>query len=103
MVLLLNLEDKKSTEHVRGILLALVLWDPSVHGRLPACVFVEEVLEASLSRLGQVASTDLRATTAKDFSEMYTALGPPSIKEHRVNKSQVSFVLFRSLESEWIG
>ena len=54
-----------------------MLWDDDVHGRLPAMAFVEEALEASLSRLSRAAATDLRVTSVTQFSDMYVALGPP--------------------------
>ena len=76
LVLLLSLENCRSTEYVRGLSLALCLWTDEVHGRLPGCCFVEEALEGSLSRLSRAAGTDLRATTVDDFCDLYAALGP---------------------------
>lgn len=43
---------------------------------LPAAVFVEEVLEASLSRLSRYCGTDLRTHTVEQFSDAYASLGP---------------------------
>ena len=47
------------------------LWT-DMHDALPACCFVEECLESSLSVLTRRKQTDTRATTVDEFSDMYS-------------------------------
>ena len=72
---LLALEKSHRNEYCRVVSMALVTWSP-YHSILPAAVFVEEVLEASLSRLNRFCATDLRAHSVAQFSEAYASLGP---------------------------
>ena len=72
---LLALEKSHRNEYCRVLSMALVTWSP-YHSILPAAVFVEEVLEASLSRLNRFCATDLRAHSVGQFSEAYASLGP---------------------------
>ena len=97
LTLLLCLDNGKVTEYVRGIVLALMTWSDEVHGRLPGCAFVEEAMEASLSRLAQAAGTDLRAKTAQEFTDMYAALGPADQTPHDLTKSRVPFVFVQQV------
>jgi hypothetical protein len=71
---LLALEKSHRNEYCRVISMAVVTWSP-YHSGLPAAVFVEEVLEASLSRLNRFCATDLRAHSVEQFSEAYASLG----------------------------
>ena len=72
---LLALEKSHRNEYCRVISMALLHWTP-YHSMLPAATYVEEVLEASLSRLTRFCDTDLRAHTVEHFSEAYASLGP---------------------------
>ena len=71
---LLSLEKTEKNEYCRVTALAILTWSPFLSS-LPAAVFVEEVLEASLSRLGRFCATDLRRHTVEQFSEAYASLG----------------------------
>ena len=73
--MLLQLEATVRNEYIRGLCLASLLWNKDCDD-LPASAFVEEAVEASLSRLSTRAGTDLRAHTVQQFSNMYTAMGP---------------------------
>ena len=73
--LLLALERTHKNEYCRVLGVALVQWS-AFHGHLPAAFFMEEVNQASLSRLAQFCTTDLRRHTVAQFSEAYAALGP---------------------------
>ena len=71
---LLCLEKSERNEYCRVISMSLLTWAP-VHSRLPAATFMEEVNEASLSRLTRFCNTDLRRRTVGDFSDAYASLG----------------------------
>ena len=93
------LESRVSTQYLRGIACSLMLWDKDLHGVLPASVYVEEAMEASLSRLSRQAGTDLRSTTVEQFSDMYVAMGPAtdagSVSKTHVRKSFIMAVQAR--------
>ena len=72
---LLSLEKSNRNEYCRVLSMALLFWTP-YHSMLPAAAFVEEVLEASLSRLSRYCGTDLRTHTVEQFSDAYASLGP---------------------------
>ena len=72
---LLALEKSEKTEYTRVLLLAILTWSPFLSS-LPAAAFVEEVMEASLSRLGRFCATDLRRHSVNDFSDAFASLGP---------------------------
>ena len=73
--LLLSLEKSEKTEYTRVLALSILTWSPFLSS-LPAAVFVEEVLEASLSRLGRFCATDLRRHSVEHFSDAFASLGP---------------------------
>lgn len=75
LALLVHLEGPKSNCYQRGLALALSMWTPA-HDCLPAAVFVEEPLEASISRLMRSTGQGMTAHTAGAFSLQYTSLGP---------------------------
>jgi hypothetical protein len=75
LVYLLALEKSERNEYCRVISMALLTWSPFLSS-LPAAVFVEEVLEASLSRLNRYCATDLRTHTVGQFSDAYASMGP---------------------------
>ena len=75
LAFLLALEKSEKNEYCRVIAMALLTWT-NFHSSLPAAAFVEEVLEASLSRLGRLCATDLRRHSVGHFSEAYASLGP---------------------------
>jgi len=79
LVVLRALEPREGTEYVRGLSCALLLWSDELHGALPGRAFMEEALEASLSRLSQAAASDLHADTADQFRSLYQCLGPPTL------------------------
>ena len=71
---LLALEKSYRNEYCRVISMTLLTWTPW-HSSLPAALFVEEHLEASLSRLQRFCATDLRTYSVDAFSAAYAALG----------------------------
>ena len=99
-VLLMSLEARDKVEYVRGLSLALMFWSNDMHETLPGACYVEECLEASLSRLSHAAGTDLRATSVAQFSDIYAALGPPRVDRkvlHKpgINRQFIGIVLSR--------
>ena len=78
LALLLSLDCGRCSEYARALSIALTLWNPEFHDRLLRCCFVEECLEASLSRLAQSLHNNAWAETAVGMSDMYAAVGPPS-------------------------
>ena len=74
LTFLLALERSEKNEYCRVISMTIVTWNPLLSS-LPAAAFVEEVLEASLSRLGRFCATDLRRHTVPHFSEAFASLG----------------------------
>lgn len=71
IVLLSGIAGAATTEYLRNLCLMELLWSP-MHSALPAAAFVEECLESSLSVLARRKASDPRATTVKDFSDMYS-------------------------------
>jgi hypothetical protein len=65
----------KGEEYVRTIGLAILLWTP-YHDSIPASCYVEEPLEASLSRLSRLTGSDLRPDTVRAFALHYLGMGP---------------------------
>ena len=92
------LEGSRTTEYLRGLSLALLLWHPDIHDRIPAAYMVEECLEASLSRLQSAAQTELSEHTAAAFSILYGSLGPVPSEPHDVNSPGLSEVFPYRLE-----
>lgn len=86
---LMCLEKSYKNEYIRCMCVASLLWSKQAE-TLPACAFVEEALESSLSRLASIAGTDLRTHTVQQFSDMYAALGPAPQEPHNVNKPEFS-------------
>ena len=70
IVLLQCLCSGGTTEYIRNLVLMDLMWT-RLHSALPAAVFVEECLEASLSVLSRRTRTDVRATTLHAFSDIY--------------------------------
>jgi hypothetical protein len=90
--LLLNLERSFKNEYVRVLAVALTLWSP-LHNFVPAGCYVEEALEASLSRLAKRAGTDLRAHTVQHFSDLYVTIGAVDRRKRDLDKPGFSRVL----------
>ena len=74
LTFLLALEKSEKNEYCRVISMAIVTWNPLLSS-LPAAAFVEEVLEASLSKLARFCATDLRRHSVTHFSEAFASLG----------------------------
>ena len=74
LAFLLSLEKSEKNEYCQVISMAILTWSP-FHSALPAAAFVEEVMEASLSRLTRFCATDLRLHSVDDFSDAYASLG----------------------------
>ena len=79
------LEPRGGTEYVRALTLAALMWKDDVHGRLPGCCFVEECLEASLSRLARCMTSNQWTSAAEDVSDMFRGLGPARSGKHDLN------------------
>ena len=79
------LEPRGGTEYVRALTLAALMWNDDVHGRLPGCCFVEECLEASLSRLARCMTSNQWTSAAEDVSDMFRGLGPAHRAPHDLN------------------
>jgi hypothetical protein len=69
-----RLEGDDGSEYMRNMCLALLFWS-TFHDSLAGPCFVEECLEASLSRLSRGTGTDLRATTVQQFADHYLGMG----------------------------
>jgi hypothetical protein len=69
---LLKLERTHRNEYCRVLSVALLSWTPFLN-HLPAACFMEEVLEASLSKLSQHCATDLRVHSVPQFSDSFAA------------------------------
>ena len=70
IVLLQSLCGGGTTEYIRNLMMMVVMWS-DLHSAMPAALFVEECLESSLSVLSRRTRTDTRATSLKDFSDIY--------------------------------
>lgn len=83
LVYLGGMHRSLKSEYLRGLSLAQLLWNPAVHSVLPAAAYVEECLEASISRLHAAAGEDLSASNVDRLSLLYRAMGPPrrSVKD----------------------
>ena len=66
----------KPSLYTRGLSLALLSWSP-FHSHLPAFVFVEECLEATISRLSKAYPFPVTAATFQRVRQCWRALGPP--------------------------
>jgi hypothetical protein len=75
IILLQRLDPTGSKEYLRDCALALLTWS-KFHDSLPGHVFVEEALEASLSRLHRQAGVDMRPENVTEFHHLYVGLGP---------------------------
>ena len=75
-----------------------MLWSPSIHSLLPGACYVEESLEASLSRLTNAAATDLRAHTVDHFRQLYQSLGPPRLDSKNLTHPGIARVFSYRLE-----
>lgn len=62
---------KREFEYSRSLAVMLLSWS-ELHSDLPAALFVEETLEASLSRLAAAAAAGYRIDTATDLGRVYS-------------------------------
>ena len=82
LTLLNALETRSGTEYVRAMSLAALMWRDNVHSELPGHSFVEECLEASLSRLARSMTENQWSTSVDEVSDMFRALGPARSEKH---------------------
>lgn len=88
MITLLGCLRQHTTEYARTLAVAYLAWTP-LHSQLPAYCYVEEALEASLSRLAQEVSTSHQGLNVRSLSAMYMAACRPSTEVRDVLKSHV--------------
>ena len=80
-VFLVMVDNRGSSEYIRSLTLSLLCWSP-FHSALPAVAFVEEALEASLSRLAKMMAGSFHADTVSDIGALYCSLGPANTKKN---------------------
>ena len=93
---LTRLDAEGSFEYARSILVALLSWTP-LHSHLPAYAFVEECLEAGLSKLARASAAGCRFDSAADMGAVYCghcrASGEPrDLTEPRLSQRYVAAV-----------
>jgi hypothetical protein len=91
LTFLVAVDNRGSSEYIRSLGLTLVYWSP-FHSALPAAAFVEEALEASLSRLAKMLIGSYHADTVADIGAMYCSLGRASSRKHDLDKPGLSRV-----------
>jgi hypothetical protein len=92
LLMLVRLGPRVGAEYVRNLSLALLFWS-RWHDSLPGHCFVEESLEASLSRLSQSMGTDVRHASVEHFAHRYQGLGLASQEAHALLKANFAEVL----------
>ena len=93
---LVSVDGRGSSECTRSLGLTLLYWSP-FHLALPAVAFVEEALEASLSRLAKMTFSSYHADDVSGVGAMYSSLGPASSKKRDLVKPGVSRVFVKQL------
>ena len=96
LVFLVSVDSRGSSEYIQSLGLTLLYWSP-FHSALPAVAFVEEALEASLSRLAKMTFSSYHADDVSGVGAMYSSLGPASSKKRDLVKPGVSRVFVRQL------
>jgi hypothetical protein len=91
LALLVAVDNRGASEYIRSLALTLLYWTP-YHSALPAAAFVEESLEASLSRLARMLSGAYHADTVSDIGAVYASLGRASMRRHDLQKPGLSRV-----------
>ena len=96
MAFLVAVDNRGSSEYIRSLGLTLLYWSP-FHSAMPAVAFVEEALEASLSRLARMLTGSYHADSVSDIGSMYCSLGTANTKRHDLSKPGVSRVYTKQL------
>jgi hypothetical protein len=98
LVLLLDLQRglELRSEYIRSILAALLTWTPW-HDRAPACLFVEEVNEALLSRLASSCLRHPNCVGADEVEDLFVLLQPKQPAAPRVGHHSVTLRLTQAV------
>lgn len=88
MITVLGCMGETTSEYARTLAVAYLAWTP-LHSKLPAYCYVEEALEASLSRLAEEVSNSHQGVNARSLSAMYMSACRPSDEVHDKMKSHV--------------
>jgi hypothetical protein len=98
LLLSLHASRDKKSEYLRSICVALMTWT-SVHDALPGYAHVEEVNEASLSRLTSSCTRNPNMATATDVNDLFLTLSDVSTRPHDVTTQRVRESLVRTIQT----
>jgi hypothetical protein len=97
IVFLTSLDQSGSFEYCKSLGLALLQWS-KFHSELPAYCYVEECLEASLSRLSRTSAGGYHFDSAADLGAVYCGMGRASQTSHNVVKPGISRVFVQKVK-----
>lgn len=85
LVVTAKLEQRGNSDYRRALALALLGWT-DIHDQIPAAFYVEEALEASLSRLAKATSQGHQVDDVAQLSALYCGQCRPSTRLHDLDK-----------------